>query len=179
MASVPDHPDPAASREAILGAGLLSREALADRCRALQQAGRKIVFTNGCFDLLHPGHLLYLREARALGDCLVVGLNTDESVRALKGSPRPYQREADRALMLLCLRSVDYVSLFPEPTPLELIEAVLPDILVKGGDYRPEQVAGREVVVARGGTVRIMPFHPGYSSSRLIRRIREDSLSGD
>jgi D-beta-D-heptose 7-phosphate kinase/D-beta-D-heptose 1-phosphate adenosyltransferase len=140
----------------------------------LRARGRKVVFTNGCFDLLHPGHVLYLAEARALGDVLVVGLNSDESARALKGPSRPYVAERDRALLLLGLRSVDYVSIFPEPTPLELIRAVLPDILVKGGDYRPEEVVGREVVEAHAGTVRIMPFHPGFSSSGLIQRIRED-----
>jgi D-beta-D-heptose 7-phosphate kinase/D-beta-D-heptose 1-phosphate adenosyltransferase len=152
--------------------GLLDHEDLAIRCDELRRAGKRIVFTNGCFDLLHPGHVLYLAEASSLGDVLVVGLNSDASVRGLKGGPRPYLDERARALILLSLRMVDLVCIFPEPTPLELIRAVRPDILVKGGDYRPEEVVGREVVEAHGGSVRIVPFHPGYSSSDLVRRIR-------
>jgi rfaE bifunctional protein nucleotidyltransferase chain/domain len=152
---------------------LLTRADLGQRCQALRQAGKRIVFTNGCFDLLHPGHVLYLDEARSLGDLLVVGLNSDRSVRGLKGSTRPYLNQTARALLLLALRSVDLVSIFEEPTPLELIRVVRPDILVKGGDYRPEEVVGREVVEPYGGSVRIVPFHPGFSSSGLIQRIRE------
>jgi rfaE bifunctional protein nucleotidyltransferase chain/domain len=154
-------------------AGLLSRADLARRSEELRSQGKRVVFTNGCFDLLHPGHVLYLAEARALGDVLVVGLNSDSSVRRLKGPLRPYFPERDRALLLLSLRSVDLISVFEEPTPLELIRAVRPDILVKGGDYRPEEVVGREEVETLGGSVTIVPFHPGYSSSILIRRIRE------
>ncbi len=158
--------------------GLLDRDALAARCREMRARGQRIVFTNGCFDLLHPGHVLYLAEARAMGDALVVGLNADVSVRLLKGAPRPYLRERERAWMLLSLRSVDLVSVFSEETPLELIKAVLPDILVKGGDYRPEEVVGREVVEAHGGSVQIVSFLPGYSSSAMIQRIREGTLPG-
>jgi D-beta-D-heptose 7-phosphate kinase/D-beta-D-heptose 1-phosphate adenosyltransferase len=150
----------------------MSRDALAERCAELRRAGRRIVFTNGCFDLLHPGHVLYLAEAAACGDVLIVGLNSDASVRGLKGFSRPLLPERARALILLSLRSVDLVSIFDEATPLELIRSVAPDILVKGGDYRPEEVVGREVVEAAGGSVRIVPFHPGYSSSDLVRRIR-------
>jgi rfaE bifunctional protein nucleotidyltransferase chain/domain len=153
-------------------AGLLSRAVLAQRCDELRSQGKRIVFTNGCFDLLHPGHVLYLAEAGAFGDVLVVGLNSDASVRALKGPSRPYLDECARAVILLGLRSVDLVSIFPEPTPLELIRAVGPAILVKGGDYRPEDVVGREVVVAHGGSVRIVPFYSGFSSTSLIERIR-------
>jgi rfaE bifunctional protein nucleotidyltransferase chain/domain len=153
--------------------GLLTRTGLARRCEELRRQGRRIVFTNGCFDLLHPGHILYLQEARGLGDVLIVGLNSDTGVRALKGPGRPILPERARALMLLALRSVDLVCLFDEPTPLELIRVVRPDILVKGGDYRPEEVVGREVVERHGGDLKIVPFHSGYSSSTLIRRIRE------
>ncbi len=153
--------------------GLVSRPQLAELCERLRGDGKRIVFTNGCFDLLHPGHVLYLAAAAALGDVLVVGLNSDLSVRSLKGPPRPIVDERGRAIVLLGLRSVDLVSVFSEPTPLELIRAIRPDILVKGGDYRPEQVVGREVVEAYGGAVRIVPFHPGYSSSSLIRRVGE------
>jgi rfaE bifunctional protein nucleotidyltransferase chain/domain len=152
--------------------GLIPRAELGERCRELRSLGRKIVFTNGCFDLLHPGHVLYLAEARALGDCLVVGLNSDRSVQGLKGTGRPYLTERSRALLLLSLRSVDLVSIFGEPTPLELISLVRPDILVKGGDYAPEEVVGLEVVESYGGAVRIVPFQPGFSSTGLVRRIR-------
>lgn len=153
--------------------GLVSRARLGETCAALRRAGKRIVFTNGCFDLVHPGHVLYLAEAAALGDILVVGLNSDVSVNGIKGSGRPVLNERGRAIVLLGLRSVDLVSVFDEPTPLELIRVVLPDILVKGGDYRREEVVGREVVEAHGGSVRIVPYHPGYSSSSLVRRIRE------
>jgi D-beta-D-heptose 7-phosphate kinase/D-beta-D-heptose 1-phosphate adenosyltransferase len=165
---------PAPDRDGGLPAlpGLLERADLARRCRELRDLGRRVVFTNGCFDLLHPGHVLYLAEAASLGDVLVIGLNSDQSVRELKGLDRPYLGGRARALILLSLRSVDLVSIFPEPTPLELIRLVRPDILVKGGDYRPEEVVGREVVEAAGGSVRIVPFHPGFSSSDLVRRIR-------
>lgn len=171
MNSRPDGPVP-------VPAGLLTRDELSRTCAELRARGTRIVFTNGCFDLLHPGHVLYLREARALGDLLVVGLNSDSSVRALKGPSRPYLDEVSRAVILLGLKSVDLISIFPEPTPLELIRHVLPAILVKGGDYRPEEVVGREVVVAHGGSVRIVPFHPGFSSTGLIERIRKDIQGG-
>lgn len=169
MDSRPD-PDPAVlpRPERLVGRAEAGR--LCGEWRAL---GRKIVFTNGCFDLIHPGHVLYLSETRALGDLLVVGLNSDESVRALKGEPRPYLRELERAWVLLSLRSVDLVCVFPEPTPLELIRVVRPDILAKGGDYRPGDVVGSGVVESYGGSVAIVRYHPGYSSSGLIRRIRE------
>jgi D-beta-D-heptose 7-phosphate kinase/D-beta-D-heptose 1-phosphate adenosyltransferase len=153
--------------------GLVSRARLGEICTDLRRAGKRIVFTNGCFDLVHPGHVLYLAEAAALGDVLVVGLNSDLSTHALKGPNRPVVDERGRAIVLLGLRSVAFVSVFDEPTPLELIRVVRPDILVKGGDYRSEEVVGREVVEAHGGSVRIVPFHPGYSSSFLVRRIRE------
>ncbi len=165
--------------EAEILSGLLSREEIGRRCAELRARGIRIAFTNGCFDLLHPGHVLHLAEIRALGGLLVVGLNSDRSVRGLKGPSRPVLGERERALMLLSLRSVDLVSVFDEPTPLELIRVVRPDILAKGGDYRPEEVVGREVVESYGGSVRIVPFHPGYSSSNVIRLIRErDSRAG-
>ena len=134
---------------------------------------RVLCFTNGCFDLLHPGHVKYLEDARALGDFLVVGLNSDASVARLKGPGRPLQDEAARAAVLLGLRSVDAVVLFQEDTPLALIRALRPDVLVKGGDYTPETVVGREVVEARGGRLALIPFLPGHSTSRIEARIRE------
>ena len=132
----------------------------------------RLCFTNGCFDLLHPGHVRYLEDARALGDFLVVGLNSDASVARLKGVGRPLQDESARASVLLGLRSVDAVVRFNEDTPLKLIQALQPDILVKGGDYTPDTVVGREAVEARGGRVVIIPLIPGHSTSRIEERIR-------
>ena len=130
-----------------------------------------LCFTNGCFDLIHPGHVQYLADARALGDFLVVGLNSDASVARLKGPSRPLQDETARAMILLGLRSVDAVVRFDEDTPLDLITALQPDLLIKGGDYTAETVVGREVVEARGGKVVLIPFLPGHSSSAIVARI--------
>jgi D-beta-D-heptose 7-phosphate kinase/D-beta-D-heptose 1-phosphate adenosyltransferase len=132
-----------------------------------------LCFTNGVFDLIHPGHVQYLEDVRALGDFLVVGLNGDTSVRRLKGVGRPLQDEWARARVLLGLRSVDAVVRFEEDTPLELITALQPDVLAKGGDYTPDTVVGREVVEARGGRVAIIPFLPGHSTTTIEARIRE------
>lgn len=131
-----------------------------------------LCFTNGCFDLIHPGHVQYLADARALGDFLVVGLNSDASVARLKGPGRPLQDEAARAAVLLGLRSVDAVIRFDEDTPLDLIRALQPDVLVKGGDYSPESVVGRDVVEGRGGKLALVPFLAGHSTSRIEQRIR-------
>jgi rfaE bifunctional protein nucleotidyltransferase chain/domain len=152
---------------------IISRVEAARWVREQQARGLKVVFTNGCFDLLHPGHVAYLEEARALGDALLVAVNTDASVRRLgKGGLRPVNPEADRARVLAALAAVDRVVFFEEDTPLELLTELQPDILVKGGDYRLEEVVGREVVQARGGQVRILPFRPGYSTSLLLKRLR-------
>lgn len=132
----------------------------------------QLCFTNGCFDLLHPGHVRYLEDARTLGDFLVVGLNSDASVARLKGEGRPLQDEEARASVLLGLRSVDAVVRFDEDTPLELIKALRPDVLVKGGDYTPDTVVGRDVVEAHGGRVVIIPLLPGHSTSRIEERVR-------
>ncbi len=141
--------------------------------KKLQAQDLKVVFTNGCFDLLHPGHVAYLEQARSLGEALIVGVNTDDSVkRLLKGPGRPVTSEADRARVLAALACVDRVVLFSEDTPLELITALQPDILVKGGDYQLEEIVGREVVQARGGQVLALPFVPGYSTTELLERIR-------
>ena len=131
-----------------------------------------LCFTNGCFDLLHPGHVKYLEDARALGDFLIIGLNSDASVTRLKGPSRPLQDEHARAMILLGLRSVDAVILFQEDTPFELIKALQPDILAKGGDYTPETVVGKDIVDARGGKVVLIPFLPGHSSSTIVERIK-------
>jgi D-beta-D-heptose 7-phosphate kinase/D-beta-D-heptose 1-phosphate adenosyltransferase len=149
------------------------------RAELLRRYGRPrdldVVFTNGCFDLLHRGHVAYLHAARTLGDILVVGVNTDASARRLdKGEDRPLVPEADRAYVVAALECVDVVTLFDEDTPRELIGALLPDVLVKGGDYTPERVVGREEVEAAGGRLELIPFVPGYSTTRLVNRIRKD-----
>ena len=146
-------------------------EALAPILRAAQARGRKVVFTNGCFDLLHRGHVRYLAQARALGDLLVVGLNSDASVQALKGPARPIVPAGERAEVLAALEAVDYVTVFEEPTPERLIAALQPDILVKGGDWTPDTIVGRETVERRGGQVRALPYVDGASTSGLIERI--------
>lgn len=151
-------------------ANVLSRAAL------IAQFGRPrdptLVFTNGCFDLLHRGHVEYLERARALGDVLVVGVNSDDSVRRLKGEGRPVVPEGDRAAVLSALRSVDAVTLFDEDTPLELIAALLPNVLVKGGDYSLDDIVGREVIEEAGGEVRVIPFVEGFSSTRTLDRLK-------
>lgn len=132
----------------------------------------RVVFTNGCFDLLHPGHVTYLLAARRLGDRLVVGVNSDASVRRLKGASRPLVAEGNRALVLAGLESVDAVTIFGEDTPAALVDALVPDVLVKGGDYTPDEVVGRATVEAAGGEIVIIPFVEGYSTTGLLDRIR-------
>lgn len=156
-------------------AKIISRADAARWVQALQAQGKKIVFTNGCFDLLHPGHVQYLEKARSLGDALIVAVNTDASVRRLnKSANRPLNPEGDRARVLAALASVDRVVLFSEDTPQEIISELQPDVLVKGGDYRFDEIVGREVVLARGGRVEVVPFVPGYSTTDLVARIRGD-----
>ena len=140
------------------------------RVDAYRAAGERVVFTNGVFDLLHPGHVTYLEEARSLGDRLVVGLNADGSVRRLKGPTRPIQAGEDRAVVLAGLRAVDLVVEFAEDTPLRLIEALRPDVLVKGGDYTVETIVGAAEVLGWGGAVRVLGFVPGKSTTRLAGR---------
>ena len=135
--------------------------------------GRRVVFTNGCFDLLHPGHIRNLEQARELGDALVIGLNSDASVRQLKGEGRPVIAERERAEILAALESVDAVVIFDAPTPRELIAALLPDVLVKGGDWPGDQIVGREEVEAAGGRVVSIPVVPGYSTTAILQKIRE------
>jgi D-glycero-beta-D-manno-heptose 1-phosphate adenylyltransferase len=135
---------------------------------------RRIVFTNGVFDLLHPGHLRYLQTARAEGDALIVGVNSDRSVRALKGPARPIHPETERAEIIAALRAVDAAVVFDEDTPHEIIAMLLPDVLVKGADWPADQIVGRAVVEGRGGRVVRVPVEPGYSTTRLIDRMRAD-----
>lgn len=138
----------------------------------LKREGREVVFTNGCFDLIHPGHTRYLAEAKALGDVLVVAVNSDRSVRALKGLGRPVVPEAERAEVLAALRSVDYVTIFDDLTPRDLISRMLPQVLVKGADWGPNEIVGRAEVEAAGGRVISKPVLEGYSTSTLIAKIR-------
>ena len=151
---------------------VVDRSAVLAWRQELRRAGRRVVFTNGCFDLLHRGHVEYLAEARALGDALVVAVNDDPSVRRLKGPGRPLNPAADRARVLAALAAVDRVVLFAEDTPAELIAALVPDVLVKGGDYQLSGIVGREVGEAAGGEVVRIAFRPGYSTTDLIARLR-------
>jgi len=150
-------------------------QSAAEQIRNWQSSGRCVVFTNGCFDLLHPGHIDYLTRARELGDALVIGLNDDDSIRRLKGPERPVNPLPDREVMLAALRAVDLVVPFGEDTPLALVKTLLPNRLVKGGDYRADDIVGAAEVRAAGGEVVVMPFVDGHSSSSLIRRIRNQS----
>lgn len=140
--------------------------------------GRRIVFTNGCFDLLHPGHLKCLEEARGLGDFLVVAINSDESVRRLKGSGRPVIPQEERGEVLAALECVDAVVVFDEATPRALIVELLPDVLVKGGDWGSDEIVGREEVEAAGGKVVSIPVAPGWSTSEILRKIRAPHAFG-
>ena len=140
--------------------------------RAVQGRGGMVVFTNGVFDLLHPGHVRYLRDARALGDALIVAVNSDRSVRAIKGPERPINGETERAEVLLALASVDAVTVFDEADPHAVISRIQPDILVKGADWGADAVIGRDVVEARGGRVVRIPLAPGFSTTNLIGKVR-------
>lgn len=134
----------------------------------LKQDCKRIVFTNGCFDIIHAGHIRYLKSAKDLGDILVVGLNSDESVRTIKGESRPIISQEERAEILSSIRPVDYVVIFNEPDPYKTIAAIKPDILIKGGDWAIEDIVGRDIVESYGGEVRTIPFVEGFSSSRII-----------
>jgi rfaE bifunctional protein nucleotidyltransferase chain/domain len=166
MSGGPEHPrlpdDPSAR--------VIPRRGVRALCARLRNEGKRIVFTNGCFDLLHAGHAQYLRRASALGDVLLVGLNSDASVRRLKGEGRPVQKAADRAYLLASLSCVSYVTIFPEDTPARLIEEVVPHVLVKGGDWKEKEIVGSDVVRAHGGTVRTIRFLPGRSTTSILAR---------
>jgi rfaE bifunctional protein nucleotidyltransferase chain/domain len=144
---------------------------LAERLASLRREGKRIVFTSGCFDLLHPGHIHTLTQAKAWGDVLVVAINSDASVKRLKGERRPILNQEERVVMLSALSVVDYVTIFAENTPLEVIRLLLPDVLVKGGDWGADAVIGREVVEANGGEVVLIPYQAGFSTTDIIERI--------
>ncbi len=152
---------------------IVSSDELQRERQRLRAEGKRLVFTNGCFDILHVGHVRYLQSARNLGDALVVAINSDRSVRELKGAGRPIMNEHERAEMLAALGAVDYVTVFDDISPRTLISEVLPDILVKGGDYKPEEIHGREETEAAGGRVLSLPFVEGASTSSIIDRVRQ------
>jgi rfaE bifunctional protein nucleotidyltransferase chain/domain len=151
---------------------IVSWEKLSGLLEKQRQKGRRIVFTNGCFDILHAGHVRYLAQARRLGDLLVVALNTDRSVQAIKGPERPVVSQEERAFVMAALESVDYVTFFDDETPLSLIEALEPDVLVKGGDWEPDRVVGGDLVRSRGGKVVILPYLEGASTTNIIAKIK-------
>ena len=151
---------------------VLARTELKLRISALKRDGKRVVFTNGCFDILHPGHIRMLEKARSLGDALVVGINSDPSVQEIKGPQRPVIPENERAELLAALEAVDFVTVFDEATPRELIAEILPAVLVKGSDWGPDEIVGREEVEAAGGEVVSIPLEAGYSTTKLIERIR-------
>jgi D-glycero-beta-D-manno-heptose 1-phosphate adenylyltransferase len=153
--------------------GILTLEQAIVRFGRAERNGLRVVFTNGCFDLLHPGHIHTLEHARALGDVLIVGLNSDSSVRSLKGAGRPLVPERERAEILAALACVDAVVIFHETTPREIISKLLPDILVKGGDWGSDQIIGREEVEAAGGRVVSIPVVEGYSTTNVLKKIRQ------
>ncbi|OYU97707.1 MAG: D-glycero-beta-D-manno-heptose 1-phosphate adenylyltransferase [Bacteroidetes bacterium B1(2017)] len=152
---------------------LFTKETLSKQIKTWEFEGKKLVFTNGCFDILHRGHVDYLAKAADLGDILIIGVNTDASVSKLKGPHRPIQDEHSRLIILASLGFVDAVVLFDEPTPYELISLVQPDVLVKGSDYQPENIVGYDIVKAKGGEVKTIDFIPGYSTSSIEKKIKE------
>ena len=156
------------------GRGLVDLDTLLALVAESHQRKERVIMTNGCFDVLHAGHVAYLEEAKSLGDRLIVAVNDDESVRRLKGESRPVNALEDRMLVLAGLAAVDWVVPFSEDTPVRLVEAVLPDVLVKGGDYKPEEIAGARDVLENGGEVRVLAFRDGHSSSRIIDRLRDE-----
>jgi len=155
---------------------ILSRNDLIPIREQLKKAGKHVVFTNGCFDILHRGHVDYLSRAKAQGDVLIVGLNSDDSVKRLKGSNRPIVDEGDRAAIIAALAVVDYVCLFDEDTPYELIRALVPDILVKGADWSVNDIVGKDVVESAGGSVHTIEFLPNRSTSKIIQKIIQTAV---
>jgi rfaE bifunctional protein nucleotidyltransferase chain/domain len=147
---------------------------LSEKVKSWQEAGKKIVFTNGCFDILHKGHVDYLAKAADMGDVLVLGLNTDASVSKLKGSNRPIQDQDSRLQIMASLGFVDAVVLFDEPTPYNLISLIKPDVLVKGSDYEPEKIVGYDVVMSKGGAVKTIDYLEGYSTTNIEKKIKNN-----
>lgn len=163
------------NKQDTLSQKIISLPQLKDLTNSWKAEGKKIVFTNGCFDLLHAGHVAYLSEAADLGDKLIVGLNSDASVSCIKGPQRPVNKETTRAALLASMFFIDAVVLFGDDTPIELITTVLPDVLVKGGDYTVENIVGARETIANGGRVEVLSFLPGYSSTSIIEKIKSSS----
>lgn len=157
---------------------IFNQKELLKKVRDWRVAKKTIVFTNGCFDIIHRGHIEYLIQAKKLGDYLIVGLNSDSSVKILKGKNRPYMGQSDRAFILAQLMPVDAVCIFDEETPYRLVSVVRPDYLVKGGDYKEDDVVGKDIVERHGGRVIILPYISGHSSSTLIEKIRANNTQG-
>ncbi|MBE2256291.1 MAG: D-glycero-beta-D-manno-heptose 1-phosphate adenylyltransferase [Ignavibacteria bacterium] len=152
---------------------ILNRENLNTEIQKLKNEDKKIVFTNGCFDILHKGHITYLNESKSLGDVLIVGVNSDDSVKKLKGDERPVTNENDRMYALDNLKPVDFVILFTEDTPYNLIKEIIPDILVKGGDWTPDKIIGSDIVLGNGGEVKSLKFVNGYSTTNILEKIKK------
>ncbi len=150
---------------------LIDLQELLNVINKLKESGKKIIFTNGCFDIIHAGHIAYLNKTKALGDVLIVGLNTDNSTRRLKGRGRPVNNQDDRAAVLSALKPVDYVVYFDEDTPLNLVKAIKPDVLAKGGDYDIDSIVGADVVLSSGGEVNVIPFVEGKSTTDILKKI--------
>jgi len=153
-------------------------ETISAKAKQWQADGDKVVFTNGCFDLLHLGHITYLAEAASLGNKLIVAINSDASVKRLKGTNRPINNEVSRGVMLSCFFFIDAIVVFDEDTPLETINSIMPNVLVKGGDYTIPEIVGATEVMANGGSVEVLQFVPGYSSTNIINRIRNGAEAG-
>jgi rfaE bifunctional protein nucleotidyltransferase chain/domain len=151
---------------------IVSRELLINVCKELKNQGKKLVFTNGCFDILHSGHVTYLQKAKQLGDVLILGLNTDESVHRIKGASRPINNETDRGIVIDSLSCIDFVTLFNEETPQLLIDSIIPDVLVKGGDYTVETIIGANTVIKNGGQVITIQLVEGKSTTNIINKMK-------
>ncbi len=151
---------------------VLNRDILKEKIESLKKENKKIVFTNGCFDIIHPGHVDYLRKAKALGSILVVGVNSDISVKRIKGKNRPINNESDRLAVLSAFSCIDYLTLFEEDTPYNLIALIQPDVLVKGGDWAVNSIVGKDIVEQNGGEVLNIEFLPGYSTTSIIQKIK-------
>ena len=151
---------------------ILSNDSLSKTIDLLRKSNKKVVFTNGCFDLLHPGHLKLLKKAKSFADVLIIGINSDSSVRVLKGEGRPVVNQEDRLVILACLKIVDFVIIFEEETPLNLIKCISPSVLVKGGDYKLSEIVGGEHVINNGGKVKIVKLKEGYSTSKFLKEIK-------
>lgn len=155
---------------------IVNKQELLSHLEQINMKGKKIVFTNGCFDIIHRGHIDYLSKARDLGDLLIVGVNSDSSVRRFKGNSRPIQDEKSRCLILSAMQFVDFVVLFDEGTPYELIKFIQPDVLVKGADYKIEDIVGYDIVKNKGGEVKTIKFIDGYSTSNIVNRIKQQNI---